>query len=173
MNPNTPMSLATASYGSRDEAVEDFGSVWSARYGGEFHHTSIAVVTGCPVGELRVERYNSTAKHLVWGGALLGGALFLLAPPAGIRMLAAVGPSGAGAIVSHLRDNTDPADLEGVADRLDEGTSGLVVVAVNRRGEDMTRLLTHAQRSSSVDLPWGDLAEELGRDFTRPVLVAS
>jgi hypothetical protein len=172
MNPNTPMSLATASYGSRDGAVEDFSSVWSARYDGEFHHTSIAVLSLCPVRELRVERYNSTARHLVWGGALLGGALFLLSSPPGIRMLAAVGPTGAGAIVSHLRDNPDPADLEGVADRLDEGTSGLVV-AVNRGGEDMTRLLTHAERSSSVDLPWGDLEEELGRDFTRPVLVAS
>jgi hypothetical protein len=173
MNPNTPMSLATASYGSRDGAVEDFSSVWSARYDGEFHHTSIAVLSRCPGRELRVERYNSTAKHLVWGGALLGGALFLLAPPAGIRMLAAVGPTGAGAIVSHLRDNTDPADLEGVADRLEESTWGLVVVAVNRGGEDVTGLLTHAERSASVDLPWGDLEEELGRDVTRPVLVAS
>jgi hypothetical protein len=169
MDPNAPVSLVTASYSTRDGAVEDFRRVWGTRYDGEFHHTSIAVLTKGSDGELRVERTNSTAKHLVWGGALLGGATFVLAPTAGIGMLATFGTTGAPAIISHVREHADVEQLAGIAHLLEEDAWSLVVVAVNRRGEVTTPLLTHADRTASVDLPWGDLEEELGQEFARPV----
>lgn len=52
---------------------------------------------------------------------------------------------------------------------LDEGSSGLVTVVVNRRGEAVMQLLRHARRSSSVDMLWGDLEEELCRDLATPL----
>jgi len=165
MNPDAPISLLTASYGTRERAVQDFQSVWGARHDGDFHHTAVALLRKGPDGALDVERSNSTAKHLVWGGALLGGALFVLVPATGVQILATVGLDGAGALIYHFRRNADPRELADTALLLEEGDTGLVVVAVNRRGAALTPLLAHAQRSASVDLLWGDLEEELCRDL--------
>jgi hypothetical protein len=170
MDVNAPLALIGASYRNRDTALHDFSSVWAARHDGDFHHTSVAVLTKDCGGRLHVERHNSTAKHLEWGGALLGAALVVLAPAAGVEILAVVGWSGAGAMVGHFRQHADPEDLAAIGTVLEVGASALVVVVVNRRGQVMTPLLSHAVGSASVDMPWGDLEEELSADFARPAL---
>src|SRR5687768_3885206 len=168
MDVNAPIALVGASYSTRDRAVHDFASVWAARNDGDFHHTSVALLTKDCEGRLHVERHNSTAKHLEWGGALLGAALVVLAPAAGIELLAGVGLSGAGAMVGHFRHHADPEDLAAIASRLEVGTSALVVVVVNRRGQLITPLLAQADGRAAVDMPWGDLEEELSADFAHP-----
>jgi hypothetical protein len=168
MDAKAPIALIGASYRDRDSAVHDFTSVWAARHDGDFHHTSVAVLTKDCDGRLYVERHNSTAKHLEWGGALLGAALVVLAPAAGVEMLATVGWSGAGAMVGHFRQHADPDGLTVIASALEVGASALVVVVVNRRGQVMTPLLRHADGRAFVDMPWGDLEEELAADFAHP-----
>jgi hypothetical protein len=165
MNANAPISLLVAGYGTRERAVEDFQSVWNARHVGDFHHTAVALLRTNADGTVDVERSSSTAEHLLWGGALLGGALFVLVPAAGVQMFAAVGLDGAGALVYHFRRHADPDGLAAGAQLLREGDAGLVVVAVNRRGEVVAPLLPRAQRCAWVDVPWGDLEEELSRDL--------
>jgi hypothetical protein len=164
MRPNAPISLVIARYSTCERAVQDFTTVWRRRYDGDFHHTSVAVLARDSDGELRVERYNSTAKHLLWGGALLGGALCVLAPATGVGVLAELGPTGAGVIIDHVRHTADPGELAGTADLLDGSTWALVVVVVNRNGAAVAPLLAGADRRSSVDMPWGDLEEELCQD---------
>jgi hypothetical protein len=173
MDVNAPIALVGASYSSRDPALHDFTSVWAARHDGDFHHTSVAVLTKDCEGRLDVERHNSTAKHLEWGGALLGAALVLLAPAAGIKFLAGVGLSGAGAMVGHFRQHADPEDLVAIRNVLEVGASALVVVDVNRQGQVMRPLLSHADGRASVDMPWGDLEDELSADFTHPTFVGA
>jgi uncharacterized membrane protein len=177
MNVKAPIALVAASYSSDDGAIRDFESVWASRAEGGFHHTALAVLAKDAQGRLQVGRNHSTAKHLEWGGALLGGALFVLAPAAGVGLLAAVGLNGAGAIIGHFRDNADPDDLSAASSVLERGTSALVVVLVNSRGDAVTPLLDHADQRSSVHMVWGDLEEELAHDFStfRPdrILVAS
>ncbi|HET6394588.1 MAG TPA: hypothetical protein VFG13_17315 [Blastococcus sp.] len=168
MDVNAPIALIGASYRTPDAAVDDFTSVWAARRDGDFHHTAVAVLTRDPDGRLHVERHNSTAKHLEWGGALLGAALVVLAPAAGVEILATVGLSGAGAMVGHFRHHADPRDLAAIAGVLDSGSSALVVVIVNRDGRWATPLLSRADGRASVDMPWGDLEEELSVDFAHP-----
>ena len=165
MDVNAPIALIGAGYRDRDEAVDDFTTVWSTRHDGDFHHTSVAVLTKDCDGHLHVDRHNSTAKHLEWGGALLGAALAVLAPAPGIELLAGVGLSGAGAMIGHFRQHADPEDLAAIARLLEAGDSALVVVVVNRRGQLVTPLLTRADGRASVDMPWGDLEEELSADF--------
>jgi hypothetical protein len=168
MDVNAPIALIGANYRSRERAVDDFTSVWAARHDGDFHHTSAAVLSKDPDGVLRVDRHNSTAKHLEWGGALLGSALVVLAPAAGIEILARVGWSGAGALVGHFRQHTDPEELAAISSVLGAGVSALVVVVVNRPGQAMTPLLSRADARASVDMPWGDLEEELSLDLAHP-----
>jgi hypothetical protein len=43
-------------------------------------------------------------------------------------------------------------------------------VVVNRTAGDVTPWLTRAQERASVDLPWGDLEEELSADFAHPMV---
>jgi hypothetical protein len=161
MDVNAPISLVVARYDDPDEATRDFKVVWSARADGAFHHTSVAVLARDPHDDLAVDLSDSTAKYLVWGGALMSAGLFVLAPTVGVRMLTANGLSGAGAIISHLRMNADQGALTACADLLERSRVALVVVAVNRRGDDTVALLERASETSSVDLLWGDLEEEL------------
>ncbi len=167
MTPDAPLSLVAAGYSTRAAALQDFTTVWGSRFEGDFHHTSVALLGRDSGRELRVERHSSTMKHLVWGGALLGGALVVLAPTTGVGMLAVVGVTGAGATIDHLHHNVDARELSGIADLLDESAWGLVAVVVNRRGTVMTRLLTRAARHFSIDMPWRDLEEELCHDVPK------
>jgi hypothetical protein len=169
MNVDAPIVLIGARYSTPERALQDYDAVWGARHDGDFHHTSVAILAKGPDGVLHVQRNNSTAKHLMWGGALLGSALVVVAPPAGLELFAAVGLSGAGAIVGHYRRNASPERLAETALLLQEGASGLVVVVVNRRSEGVTPLLTCAEERVTVDMVWGDLEEELSQDFAKPV----
>jgi hypothetical protein len=88
MDANTPVTLAAARYSDRDGAVNDYHTVWGAKHEGEFDHMALAVLTKDANGNLQVERHDSTAKHLAWGGAILGAALTVVAPPVGAAVLA-------------------------------------------------------------------------------------
>jgi hypothetical protein len=77
------MVLAAAKYSDRSDAVADFKEVWGTKHAGELDHIAVAVLTKNADGELQVERHDSTAKHFAWGGALVGAALVVVAPPAG------------------------------------------------------------------------------------------
>ena len=167
MDLTAPLSMVVARYRDPHEATRDFRAVWSRRADGVFHHTSAAVLARDPHGDLRVDLSDSTAKYLAWGGALMGGGLFVLAPALGMRVLTATGLSGAGAIIGHFRVHADQGALAHSAGLLERSRAALVVVAVNRRGGDTVALLEHAYEKSAVDLLWGDLEEELSHDFVR------
>ena len=167
MEANTPITLAAARYGSRDGAVNDFNAVWEARHEGDLDHTAVAVLTKDAAGKLQVERHDSTAKHLAWGGAILGAALAVVAPPLGASVLgsaAAVG--GAGALVGHFHHNIPKEDVEAVAELLGPGQSGLVVVAVNRLGTDIGPLLANADKTVITNTTWGDLDAEIEKEIS-------
>ena len=93
MDPNAPLLLVGARYASRDDAVHGFERLWAARHKGKYDHVSVAVLTKDATGELAVERHDSTTRHAAWGGAVLGAALVIVAPPAGLAAIA-VGTGG-------------------------------------------------------------------------------
>jgi uncharacterized membrane protein len=158
MDDATPLVLGVATYGSRDGAVRDFHTVWGARHQGEYDHMAVAVLTKDARGELEVDRHDSTAKHLAWGGALLGAALTVVAPPVGVGMLAAGGTlAGAGGIVGHFHHNIPKDTVRQMGDLLDSGQSGIVVVAVNHKGNDIEPLLENAEKKIVIDTVKGDL----------------
>jgi hypothetical protein len=166
MDGDTPITLAAGKYSDRDAAVEDFKAVWDARGDGEFDHTAAAVLTKDASGKLQVERHDSTAKHLAWGGALAGAAVAVVAPVAGASMLATAGvASGAGALVGHFHHNIPKKDVETIGDLLESGQSGLVVVAVNKQGTDIEPLLKNAEKTVVTNTTWGDLDAEIEKEI--------
>ena len=166
MDADTPITLAAARYSDRDGAVNDFKTVWDARKDGDFDHTAVAVLTKDESGKLQVERHDSTAKHLAWGGALLGAALTVVAPPVGASVLASAGAvGGAGALVGHFHHNIPKADVDAIADLLESGQSGLVIVAVNNSGADIQPLLKNADKTVVTNTTWGDLDAEIDEEI--------
>ena len=165
MEKNTPIVLASARYATRDEAVAAYKTVWEHRHGGEFDHMALAVLSKDADGKLQEERHDSTAKHLAWGGALLGAALCVVAPPVGVGMLAASAGAGAGAgaIVGHFWHNIPKEKVQEMTDLLPAGEAGIFVVAVNKKNNDIKPLLEGAEKSVVVETTVGDLDAEFDK----------
>ena len=161
MKAETPIVLAAAKYGSREDAVADFKTVKDAKTLGEFDHTAVAVLTKDENGDLQVERHDTTAKHMAWVGA----ALVVIAPPAGVAALA--GGAGAGALVGHFWHNIPKAKITEAANLLESGESGLIVVAVNRNGNDIAPLLARAEKKVVINTVAGDLDAQMERELER------
>ena len=158
MDSNTPLVIGVATYATRDGAVTDYDTVRGAKREGEFDHLAVAVLTKDDHEQLQVERHDSSAKHLAWGGALLGAAVTLVAPPVGVGMLAAGGTAaGAGGIIGHFHHEVPKDTVRKMGDLLEAGQSGLVVAAVNHKGNDITPMLSHADKKIVVDTVQGDL----------------
>ena len=80
---------------------------------------------------------------------MLGSALTVLAPPVGIFFLVRVVGSlavlaGVGALASHFWNNVAQDDLRRMSELLESGQAALVVVASDRDGSEIERLLAHA-----------------------------
>ena len=156
MDANTPITLAAARYSDRELAVEDFHRVWSARKQGEFDHTAVAVLTKDANGKLQTERHDSTSKHLAWVGA----GLAVLVPGVGLAAGA-----GAGAIIGHFHHNIPKDKVEEAGALLESGESGLIVVAVNKQGTDITPLLQNAEKTVVMQTVAGDLQAEIDKEL--------
>ncbi|MGH1526408.1 hypothetical protein ACRAWC_21255 [Leifsonia sp. L25] len=111
-----PATVAVATYATRDAAVEDYEVVRGAKHQGQLDHIAIAVIVKDENGELKVDRHDSSAKHLAWGGAILGAALTVIVPPVGIATLAAGTTTGvlagAGGIIGHFHRNIPKETIE-------------------------------------------------------------
>lgn len=163
MDPKTPMVVAAARYRDRADAVADFKDMWDAEKIGNFDHLAVAVLTKDEHGDLQLERHDTSAKHLAWGGALLGAALVVVAPPAGVSTLATIGgAAGAGGLVGHLWRNI-PKDLaQEAGELLESGESGLLVVGVNP-AIDVASMFGRADRTKVITTVAGDLDAVIDR----------
>lgn len=156
MDSNTPITLATARYSDRQLAEEDYDSVWSARAHDEFDHTAVAVVSKDANGKLDIDRHDSTTKHLAWAGA----ALAVVTPGLGL----AVG-AGGGAIVGHFHHNIPKDDVREAGALLESGEAGLIIVAVNKLGTDITPLLRNAEKTTVTQTTAGNLQSEIDKEL--------
>ena len=83
-------------------------------------------------------------------------------------MVAAAGAgAGAGALVGHFHHNIPKKDVEAIADLLESGESGLIIVAVNKWGADIEPLLLNAEKCIVVDIDLGDLDDAIEKNRPR------
>jgi hypothetical protein len=159
VDPSRPLVLAAARYASSNDAVRDYQVVWGARHGGAFDHMSVAVLAKDIRGVLQVGRHGSTAKHLALGGSVLSAALLIVAPAVDATVVAAadVVLPGAKGIAAHLRHVVPDEDLQEVSELLGAGACGLLIVAIDRRGTQISPLLEHAEEAAVVETKTGDL----------------
>jgi hypothetical protein len=167
MKEDTPIVIAVATYATREAAVEDYQVIRAHKSEGELDHLAVTVLTKDENGELQVERHDSSAKHLAWGGALVGGSVMLLAPAAWPIAFATsvgvgggvtgVGLAGMGGIVGHFWHNIPKEKVRQMSELLENGQSGLIVVAVNKKGTDIRPLFASATNAIVDDSTRGDI----------------
>jgi uncharacterized membrane protein len=163
---NQPVVLAVATYAARADADHDFDSARLVGQEGRLDHVGAAVVEKGADGKLEIRRHDSTAEHLAYPGALLDGAITVIAPPLGIALLAPVLPTreawaGVGAIVGHLWHHIPRDTLRRLSDLLESGQAALVIVAVNHTAEEIARLLTHSSHKIVTNCSRADLEADL------------
>jgi uncharacterized membrane protein len=163
------VTIAVATYGDKDRAEQDFDVLWGAKHAGQLDHLAIAFVAKDEDGKLQIERHTTSAKHLAWGGGILGAALTVISAPLGVVFLgplaaASAAWAGVGGLVGHFWDNIPKDEVRKMSDVLESGDYGLVVVAVNPKGVDVDALLANA-RSKSVSVQQVDTEGALDRAF--------
>lgn len=156
MSSSKPSTVAVATYANKAAAEADYEAVRSAKSDGHLDHLAIAVVEKTTDGNLEIDRHDSTAKHLAWGGGILGAAATVVFAPLGIVFL---GPlvantavyAGVGGLTGHFWKNVPKDDVRKMGETLEAGSCGLIVVAVNPEGTDVGALLASASAKHVID----------------------
>ena len=91
-------------------------------------------------GKLHLDHHETTAASPAWGGALVGGALAVVAAPLAIAPLSDVATqdttwAGVGGIVGYFWHNIPKGQLLRMSDLLESGQAALVVVALDHIGD--------------------------------------
>lgn len=147
--------VLAASYDTLGAAEADYHAVR------DFYLTSgwldtydAAVITRDDAGKVRiVVKHEQPTRQGAWRGlgiGLVGGALVALFPAVGIGaglLLGGAGGAGFGALAGHVTAGLRRADLKDLGELLDEGHSGLVVVAASDLGD---RVEHHIKRARKV-----------------------
>lgn len=151
-----PSTVAVATYNDKASADQDYDAVWGIKHEGQIDHLAISTVEKGADGSFKKDRHDSTAKHLAWGGGILGGALTVISAPLGIVFLGPLAATtglwaGAGGLVGHFWHNIPKREVRRMDDVLHAGQYGLVIVAVNPKGTDIGALLSNAVEKVVTD----------------------
>jgi uncharacterized membrane protein len=151
-----PSTIAVATYVDKAAADVDYDAVHAAKSDGQLDHLAIAVVSKDAGGELHIDRHDSTAKHLAWGGGILGAVSTVAFAPLGLVFLGPLAANtavyaGAGGLVGHFWHNIPKEEVHKMGELLATGEVGLIIVAVNPQGTDVGGFLTHAHDKYVAD----------------------
>jgi uncharacterized membrane protein len=149
-----------ASYDTLGAAEADYHAVR------EFYLTSglldtydAAVITRDDTGKVKiVVKHEQPTRQGAWRGlgiGLVGGALVALFPAVGIGaglLLGATGGAGLGALAGHVSAGLKRADLKDLGELLDDGHSGLVVVAASDIGDRVEHAIRRASKLTKKPL---------------------
>jgi uncharacterized membrane protein len=129
-----------------------------------------AVISRDADGKVRiVEKHEQPTRTGAWRGlgiGLAGGALVALFPAVGLGaglLLGGVSGAGIGALAGHVTAGLRRADLKDLGELLDEGQSGLVVVAASDMERHVEQIIRRADKVTKKPLKADEraLADEI------------
>jgi uncharacterized membrane protein len=136
-----------ASYGTLSAAEADYDAVRDFYLmSGRPDTYDAVVITRDDAGKARIAEHGQPTRQGAWRGlgtGLAGGALAVLFPAVGVG---AAGGAGLGALAGHVSAGLTRADLKDLGELLDEGHSGLVVVAVSGLGDRVEHVIRRANK---------------------------
>jgi uncharacterized membrane protein len=134
-----------ATYGDLEDAradFEGFEAVHKEKWLGEYE----AALFGKEAdGKLKI--YDTVASERGWGakvGAITGATIGLLFPPAIVA--SAIAGAGVGAVAGQLKRGMKTDDIKAMAEMLEEGTYGIVLVGFTTVEEGAERFLKRAAK---------------------------
>jgi uncharacterized membrane protein len=160
-----------ASYDTLGAAEADYRAVHDLYLTSELLDTyDAAVITRDAAGKVRiVVKHEQPTRQGAWRGlgiGLVGGALVALFPAVGLGaglLLGAAGGAGLGALAGHVSAGLKRADLKDLGELLDEGHSGLVVVAASDLGDRVEHVIRRASKLTRKPLRADE--EAVGKDI--------
>ena len=147
-------ALFAASYDSEEAAIADYDAVHAIyTESGLIDTYDAAVIMRGPDGKVKiVKKHEQPTRQGAWGGlslGLVGGALVALFPAVGIGaglLWGGAAGAGLGALAGHVAAGMSRSDLKDLGELLDEGQSGLVVIAATDMEARVEEALTRARR---------------------------
>jgi hypothetical protein len=157
-----PIVIGVATYGSKDAAVADLRAVSGTDRQETLDHISVAVLVKGLDGKLHLEHHETTVDNPAWGGALVGGALAVVATPLAIAPLSDIAVqdktwAGVGGIVGFFWHNVPKGRLLQMSDLLESGQAALVVVALDQSATQIEALLQGAIKAIVAETDGGDI----------------
>lgn len=152
--------VIAAQYDSEADALADYDEVAKIYKGTDLIDTyDAAVLTRKADGKVDiVKRHEEPVKQGAGGGLVLG-----LAVGAGLALFPAIGiagaligggalGAGAGAVAGHVAMGMSRSDLKELGETLDEGQSGLIVVAASDMEAKINQAVTRAKKQAKAQL---------------------
>jgi uncharacterized membrane protein len=149
-----------ASYSTEADAVADYEAVKDFyEVSGLIDTYDAAVISRHANGKVTIaKKHEQPTRQGAWGGlgvGLVGGALIALFPAValgGALLAGGAGGSALGALAGHVSGGMSRSDLKELGELLDDGESGLVVVAATDLEAHVEEAITRAAKLEKKQL---------------------
>jgi uncharacterized membrane protein len=152
--------VLAASYDKVEDAEADYDAIHDFyRDSGLIDTYDAAVISRDTNGKVKiVKKHEQPTRQGAWGGlgiGLVGGALVALFPAVGLGaalLVAGGGGAGLGAMAGHFAAGMKRDDLKELGEVLDEGQSGLVVIAATDLEERVQEAIKRANKITKKEV---------------------
>jgi uncharacterized membrane protein len=142
--------IYVATYPDEAAAREDYQVVKGLHAGGLVGSYDAAVVTKDATGKVHENKDETATRHGAWWGIAAGATLGLLFPPS---VLAAAAAGGAiGGVSGHLAKGMSRSRAKELADFIDPGQAGLIVVGDTKIESAIQKAVTRAEKQTAEEL---------------------
>ena len=143
--PGYEMIVFAAQYASLDDAKDDFFAIKELHKEKWIGPYESALFEKTEDGKAKiVETHSSTTRWGATAGVVVGGIIGVIFPPS-ILAMGALG-AGAGALAGHFAGGIPRSSVKELADTLDEGGAGIVLIGEFTPDEGVDKLLKHAAK---------------------------
>jgi uncharacterized membrane protein len=152
------MLVFAAQYGDIEEAINDFVGIKSLHHEKWIGSYESALFEKTADGKAKIINTDSSIRAFgATAGLVIGGVLGVIFPPS-VLLMGATG-AGVGALVGHFSGGMKRSAIKELADSLEEGQAGIVLVGEFTPDQGMDKLMKRAVKITKAQID--ETAEEL------------
>jgi uncharacterized membrane protein len=150
MSDTSTVFVFIATYGSVDDAREDYEAVKELHRQGVIGTYDAAVVEKGPGGRVHVHKHEKPTQHGAWTGIVVGAVVGILFPVSIIGSAIIGGVTGG--LIGHLWRGMSRGDMKDLGETLDEGQAALVVIGRSELAKKLEKAMSRAQKQIEKEL---------------------
>jgi uncharacterized membrane protein len=154
---NKPMFFFAGIYEDMADAEADYAAVRALHSAGIIGSYDSAIISRKSDGKVKVAKTEKPTQHGGWLGLAAGAAISVAAPVA-MPGLVAAGGAGMGAWIGHVARGLSRRDVRELGETLDEGTTALIVIGVNKDADRVQKAAAKATKRTTKRIE-GDYEE--------------